>query len=162
VDEVHIWYWTASGDEKRMSFDVNETEINMDLRDICAVDLLPIVFMRDLHYFSIRDNQLTKIDLMPFSNCKKLEGIRLSNNKLAGLDLTPLTDCSKLMEFAVQGNNIDTLDISPLFQCAELKEFKLDDDVAPSASLLLRSVGSWPKVILDMFFKIQWETPEPS
>ena len=162
MDEVHIWYWTASGDEKRMSFDVNETEINMDLRDICSVDLLPIVFMKDLRYFSIRDNQLTNIDLTPFSNCKKLEGIRLSNNKLTTLDVSPLVECSKLMEFSVQGNNIDTLDISPLFQCAELKELKLDDNVVPSASLLLRSVGSWPKVILDVFFKIQWEAPEIS
>jgi Leucine-rich repeat (LRR) protein len=162
LDEVRIWYWTALGDEKRMSFDVNETEINMDLRDISAVDLLPVVFLRDLRYFSIRDNELTQVDLSPFSNCKKLEGIRLSNNKLQTLDLTPLSDCPKLMELAIQCNEIEQVDISPLFHCPEIKEFKLDDATIPSASLLLRSVGSWPKVILDMFFKIQWEAPEPS
>ncbi len=161
MDEIHIWYWTVSGDERRMSFDVTETEINMDLRDISSVDLLPLVFCRDLRDLSIRNNQLTAIDLCPLSNCKKLEGIRLSNNKLVNIDLTPLSDCTKLAEVTLRGNPISTLDISPLFHCPELREFKMDDTVIPTASLLLRSVGSWPKVILDMFFKIQWESPEP-
>lgn len=151
-----------SGDERRMSFDVNETEINMDLRDIVAVDLLPLVFCRDLHYFSIRSNQLTRIDLTPLSNCKKLEGIRLSNNKLQEIDLNPLCDCPKLTEVTLQGNQIESLDISPLFHCPELKEFKIDGFTVPTANLLLRSVGSWPQVIIDMFFKIQWEAPTAS
>jgi hypothetical protein len=159
VDKIHIWHTNSAGDERSSPFDTAETEINLDLRDITSVDLLPLVFSRNLRYLNIRDNLLSQIDLTPLSHCKKLESLRLSNNRLVSLNLSPLAECPLLQEVVLQGNLLTRLDISPLFHCPDLREFKVDATTALTADLLLRSIGSWPQLILDLFHKIRWEAP---
>ena len=156
MDQVHIRYVTTTKDEKCEKFRTDETEINLELREIESIDLLPLIWCQELKSLSLRNNKLTDIDLTPLSRCASLESIHLSNNHLAEIDLSPLTDCAKLEEVELQGNQFQSLDLSPLFHCPELKDLSFDDSTVLNANLLLRSIGSWPQVILNQFFKIQF------
>jgi hypothetical protein len=54
-------------------------------------------------------------------------------------------------------NRLKRIDLSPLFHCPNLKELKIDDDVGLTADLLLRSVGSWPEVLIERYHRILWK-----
>ncbi|MGY5852287.1 MAG: leucine-rich repeat domain-containing protein [Candidatus Thorarchaeota archaeon] len=156
MDHVHIRYVTTTNDEKHEKFRTDETEINLDLREIVSIDLLPLIWCQNLKSLSLRNNRIPEIDLTPLSRCISLESIHLSNNLLVEIDLSPLTDCTKLEEVELQGNQFQCIDLSPLFHCPELKDLTYDDSTVLNANLLLRSIGSWPQVILNQFFKIQF------
>ena len=157
MDQVHIRYTTTAGIEKTERFRTDETEINLDLRDMASVDLLPLIWCQKLRCVSLRNNRLTEVNLLPLGRCVSFENLRLSNNLLEEIDLGPLSDCTHLQVVEMQGNQLKRVDISPLFHCPELCELNIDNSSTITADLLLRSVGSWPRIILDLFHKIQWE-----
>ncbi|MHA1882786.1 MAG: leucine-rich repeat domain-containing protein, partial [Candidatus Thorarchaeota archaeon] len=99
-------------------------------------------------------------DLTPLSKCVNLEGLRLSDNELIEIDLSSLSDCPHLREVDIRNNPIRSVDISPLFHCSELQDLRIDDDATLTADLLLRSIGSWPDVLVDKFHKILWKSSE--
>ncbi len=158
--QVFIWYVTSTGLERSLEVEASETCVNLDLRDIASVDLLPLIWCTNLQDLSIRNNKLTSVDLFPLSKCPELQSLRLGNNELAEVDLTPLEDCSKLAELSLQGNRLKRVDISPLFHCQHLTELKLDESTTLTADLTLKSVGSWPEVLVERFHRILWKVPE--
>jgi len=120
--EIYVWYVNSTGQEKSYGVETNERCVNLDLRDMISVDLLPLIWCRNLEDLSIRNNKLTEIDLSPLSKCPNLQGLRLNNNQLEKLNLFPLAECSMLEELAIQANRLKRVDISPLFHCHALKE----------------------------------------
>jgi len=162
MPEIHILYRTATGLEKKLKVNADETSINLDLRDIASVDLSPLAWCSKLEDLSLRNNQITEIDLSSLSKCSNLQALRLNNNLLEKLDLTPLEDCSNLVELAINGNKIPRIDISPLFHCPKLTDLKLDETTSLLADLTLKSGGSWPKVLVERFHRILWKVPEDS
>ncbi len=161
VSEIFIRYLTTTGLEKTARFRTNDSAINLDLRNIASVDLLPIIWCENLESLCIRNNSLTEIDLSPLEKCgKTLKAIRLNNNRLQEIDLNPLSACQKLQEVLLDNNRLKRIDLSPLFQCANLKELNLDKDVSLTADLLLRSVGSWPEVLIERYHKILWKSEQ--
>ncbi|MHA2385540.1 MAG: leucine-rich repeat domain-containing protein, partial [Candidatus Thorarchaeota archaeon] len=114
---------------------------------------------RNLEDLTIRNNKLKEIDLSPLSKCPTLQALRLNNNLLEKLDLSPLAECSMLEELSIQGNRLKRIDISPLFECHALKELKHDTSITLLADLTLKSVGSWPNVLMDRFHRILWKVP---
>ena len=158
--QVFIWYVTSTGLEKSLEVEASETCVNLDLRDMASVDLLPLIWCANLQDLSIRNNKLTSVDLSPLGKCSELQSLRLGSNELVEIDLTPLEDCSKLAELSLQGNRLKRVDISPLFHCPQLKELKLDDSTTLTADLTLKSVGSWPEVLVERFHRILWKVPE--
>ncbi|MFQ5831597.1 MAG: leucine-rich repeat domain-containing protein [Candidatus Thorarchaeota archaeon] len=159
--EIHIRYVTSTGLEKSLEIRASETYVNLDLRDIASIDLLPLIWCTGLEELSIRNNKISSVDLSPLSKCKKLQSLRLSNNQLEEIDLTPLGSCPELAELALQGNRFRRVDISALFHCQDLTDLKLDDSVTLLADLTLKSVGSWPEVLVERFHRILWKVPEP-
>jgi Leucine-rich repeat (LRR) protein len=159
TSEIHIRYVTSSGLEKSVRYDTDETRINLDVRDIAEVDLLPLIWCKDLESISIRSNSLKEIDLTPLEKVgKNLKAVRLSHNLIQEIDLEPLSFCPNLEEFSILENRLKKMDLSPLFQCPSLKELCIDDDVTLTANLLLRSVGSWPEVLIERYHKILWKS----
>lgn len=159
TSEIHIRYVTTSGLEKSVRYDTDETRINLDVRDIAEVDLLPLIWCENLESVSIRSNSLTEIDLTPFEKVgRNLKALRLSHNRIQEIDLEPLSFCPSLEEFSISENSLKRVDLSPLFQCPSLKELNIDDDVSLTANLLLRSVGSWPEVLIEKYHKILWKS----
>jgi Leucine-rich repeat (LRR) protein len=159
VSEIFIRYETTTGLEKTVRFSTDETTINLDLRDIASVDLLPIIWCENLEYLCLRNNSLFEIDLSPLEKCgKKLRSINLNNNRIQDLDLNPLSSCPNLEELNLENNRLKRVDLSPLFQCASLKELVVDRDVGLTADLLLRSVGSWPEVLVNLYHRILWKS----
>lgn len=159
VSEIFIRYLTTTGLEKVARFRTDESAINLDLRNIASVDLLPLIWCENLESLCIRNNSLTEIDLTPLEKCgKNLKAIRLSHNRLQEINLNPLSYCPKLQEVLLDNNRLKRIDLSPLFQCANLKQLNLDKEVALTADLLLRSVGSWPEVLLDRYHRILWRS----
>ena len=159
TSEIFIRYVTTSGLEKTACFVTDETKINLDLRDISEIDLLPIIWCENLESLSLRSNSLTKIDLSPLENAgKNLRAIRLGHNRLQKIGLEPLSSCPNLEEVSLSENQLKRVDLSPLFHCPNLKELKLDQEVALTADLLLRSVGSWPEVLIERYHKILWKS----
>jgi uncharacterized protein YjbI with pentapeptide repeats len=159
VSEVFIRYVTTNGLEKTARFKTDETGINLDLRNIAQVDLLPLIWCENLETLCLRNNSLTEIDLSPLEKCgKNLKAVRLSHNRLQEIDLEPLSSCSNLEEVSLLDNRLKRVDLSPLFQCPNLRELKIDDDVGLTADLLLRSVGSWPEVLIERYHRILWKT----
>ncbi|MHA1576806.1 MAG: leucine-rich repeat domain-containing protein [Candidatus Thorarchaeota archaeon] len=158
MEEVNFRYVTTTELEKYRSIRTDETSLNLDLKDIAYVDLLPLIWCSKLQSINIRHNQLEEIDLTPLSKCVNLEEIRLSDNQLLDVDLSPLMDCPHLREVDLKNNPLRSIDISPLFHCSELQILKLDDDASLTADLLLRSIGSWPDVLVDKFHKILWKS----
>ena len=82
----------------------------------------------------------------------------MSHNLIQEIDLEPLSFCPNLEEFSILENRLKKMDLSPLFQCPSLKELCIDDDVTLTANLLLRSVGSWPEVLIERYHKILWKS----
>jgi Leucine-rich repeat (LRR) protein len=159
VSEIFIHYLTTTGLERSVKFRSDETVINLDLRDISSVDLLPLIWCENLESLYLRNNSLTEIDLSPLEKCgKNLKIINLNHNRLREIDLDPLSFCPQLLEVALEDNQIRRVDLSPLFECANLKELNLDKDVSLTADLLLRSVGSWPEVLVEQYHKILWKS----
>ncbi|MHA2380576.1 MAG: leucine-rich repeat domain-containing protein [Candidatus Thorarchaeota archaeon] len=158
--EIYVWYVTSTGLEYSLEVKASETCINLDLRDIASVDLLPLIWCTNLQELSIRNNSLVSVDLSPLSKCPELQSIRLGNNKLGEIDLTPLEDCPNLVELSLLGNRLRRVDISPLFHCPNLTELKIDDSTTLIADLTLKSVGSWPEVLVERFHRILWKIPE--
>ncbi|MHA2144321.1 MAG: hypothetical protein ACXAB0_02645 [Candidatus Thorarchaeota archaeon] len=74
------------------------------------------------------------------------------------MNLEPLSSCPNLEEFSISENRLKRVDLSPLFQCPNLKELNFDEDVSLTANLLLRSVGSWPEVLIERYHKILWKS----
>lgn len=157
--EIFIRYTTTGGLEKTVRYDTDETAINLDLRDITQVDLLPLIWCENLESLSLRTNSLTEIDLSPLEKVgKNLRAIRLSHNRLQEVNLEPLSSCPNLEEVSLSENPIKRVDLSPLFQCPNLKELGLDPEVGLTADLLLRSVGSWPEVLIERYHRILWKS----
>jgi len=150
---------TTSGLEKTVRYDNDETAINLDLRDITEVDLLPLIWCEFLESLSLRSNSLQEIDLSPLEKIgKNLRAIRLGHNHLQEIDLKPLSFCPNLEEVSLAENRLKRVDLSPLFQCPNLKELELDQEVSLTANLLLRSVGSWPEVLIERYHRILWKS----
>ncbi|TXT53857.1 MAG: hypothetical protein BAJATHORv1_110049 [Candidatus Thorarchaeota archaeon] len=160
--DIFIRYETTTGMEKTAKFDTDETKINLDLRDISSIDLLPLVWCDKLEHLSLRNNRLTHISLTPLSKCRNLTCLALSNNKLEEIDFSPLTSCKKLEELFLKGNNLTRVDISPLFQCSNLQVFEIDESVSMTANMLLRTIGNWPSVLVQQYGKILWKVPRRS
>ena len=159
TSEIHIRYVTTSGLEKTVRYDGDETAINLDVRDIAEIDLLPIIWCENLESISVRSNSLREIDLSPLEKVgRNIKAIRLSHNQIQEIDLGPLSSCPNLEELSVSENRLKRINLSPLFQCPNLKELNLDDDVSLAADLLLRSVGSWPEVLIERYHKILWKS----
>ncbi|MFO7836814.1 MAG: leucine-rich repeat domain-containing protein [Candidatus Thorarchaeota archaeon] len=155
---MFIAYTTAAGIERKAEFDTEEQIINLDLRDIATVDLLPLVWAEDLEVLCLRHNRIDELDLTPLSKCKNLEMLSLTDNCLKSINLSPLSDCPNLIELALNMNPLESIDISPLFECAKLDDLKVDDDVSLKADLFLRSIGNWPQVLIDLYPRILWKT----
>ena len=162
MEEIYIRYITSTGLERTAGFRTDVEEINLDLRDIESVDLQPLIWCVKLKSLNIRNNRLTTIDLTPLVRSVNLEALRLNNNRLSEINLAPLSDCPHLQDVDIRGNKIKSLDLSPLFHCTELIDLKLDDEVSLTADLLLRSIGSWPDVLVNKFHKILWKVSEES
>ncbi|NHI83954.1 MAG: hypothetical protein EAX81_06605 [Candidatus Thorarchaeota archaeon] len=160
MSDVYVWYTTATGLEKSLKTNPEETSINLDLHDIMSIDLQPVIWCSKLEELSLRSNQLKEIDLSSLSKCKELKALRLNNNLLQSLNLAPLESCAKLQEITLNHNQIRHLDISPLFHCNNLVEMKLDERTSLLADLTLKSVGSWPDVLVERFHRILWKIPE--
>jgi len=156
--DMFIAYTTAAGIDKKVEFDTDEEVINLDLRDIAEIDLLPLVWAENLEVLCLRHNRIADLDLSPLSKCKKLEMLSLSDNLIKSIDLSPLSDCQNLTELGLDMNPLESVDISPLFECPKLDELRIDDGVALKADLFLRSIGDWPQVLIDLYPRILWKT----
>jgi len=163
VSEIFIRYVTTNGLEKTTRFKTDEKGINLDLRNIAQVDLLPLIWCEDLETLCLRNNSITEIDLSPLEKCgKNLKSVRLGHNRLQEIDLEPLSACPNLEEISLEDNRLKRVDLTPLFHCSNLKEIKIDDDVGLTADLLLRSVGSWPEVLIEQYHRILWKADPDS
>ena len=158
--EIYVWYVNSTGQEKSIGVETSEKCVNLDLRDMISVDILPLIWCQNLEDLTIRNNKLTEIDLSPLSRCPNLQALRLNNNLLEKLNLSPLAECSNLEELAIHENRLKRVDISPLFECHELKELRHDTSVTLLADLTLKSVGSWPEVLMERFHRILWKMPQ--
>ncbi|UCE11476.1 MAG: leucine-rich repeat domain-containing protein [Candidatus Thorarchaeota archaeon] len=159
MDEIYIRYWTTTGRERIEPYMTNRTEISLEYRDIAAIDILPLVWCKGLRLLSLRGNHLANLDLMSLASCPNLEMLKLSYNKLQAIDLTPLGQCTNLKELSLERNRFTSLDLSPLFECPRLVDLGMDDSIELTADLMLRSVGNWPDVLVNRFYKIKWEVP---
>jgi len=160
--EIFIRYVTTNGLEKTARFNSDETGFNLDLRNIAEVDLLPLIWCERIETLCLRNNSLSEIDLSPLEKSgKNLRAVNLGHNKLQEIDLSPLSACPNLEEVSLLDNRLKRVDLSPLFHCPNLKELNIDDDVGLTADLLLRSVGSWPEVLIERYHRILWKS-EPT
>ncbi|MHA2024207.1 MAG: leucine-rich repeat domain-containing protein, partial [Candidatus Thorarchaeota archaeon] len=140
-------------------FRTDETVINLDLRDMVSVDLLPLIWCENLEALYLRNNVLSDIDLTPLEKCgKNLKVINLCHNRIQEIDMEALGSCPNLLEVKLNDNRLKRIDLSPLFQCANLAELGLDEEVSLTADLLLRSVGSWPEVLVERYHRILWKS----
>ncbi len=158
--EVFIRYTTTTGLEKYEIFKATEGHINLDLRDIASVDLLPLIWCADLEYLSLRYNSLLEVDLTPLAKCSHLKGLRLNHNHLQEVDLTPIGECHDVREIVLKENRIKRLDVTPLFGCPWLRELELDKGVTLTADLMLRSIGNWPDILVERYRDILWKARE--
>ncbi len=153
---VSVRYVTTSGLETQILIGRDDTRVNLQLRDIARIDLWPLVYCPQLESLWLQYNRITELDLTPLSRCKALREIDLSHNRLRSIDLTPLADCPHLREIRLDHNELRRIDISPLFECPELEVFARDDHVSLTANIFLRSVGSWPDVLMREYHRILW------
>jgi hypothetical protein len=160
--EVFIRYVTTTGLEKYEIFKASETNVNLDLRDIASVDLLPLIWCVDLEYLSLRYNSLSEVDLTSLAKCAHFKGLRLNRNRLQEIDLSPLSECRDLREITLIENKIKRLDVTPLFHCPWLREMELDRGVTLTADLMLRSIGNWPDILVERYRDILWKARERS
>ena len=160
MDEVIIQYMTTTGLHKHESFEVNSKDIFLDLRDIAVIDLTPLIWCVKLEELNLRNNKIQSVDLSPLRKCLGLQALRLDRNLLFELDLSPLNHCIDLEEIYLTHNLFKQVDLSPLFFCPRLKVLELETSVVLSADIQLRSNGTWPKVLLDKFHRIQWQVDD--
>jgi len=156
VTEVVIRYVTMSGLENRLHVAQDDTRLNLQLRDIREIDLWPLVRCPRLKSLWLQYNSLRSLNLEPLASCTELEQINLSHNRLQTIDLRPLASCPSLRELYLDHNELRKIDVSPLFECTDLQVFKWDDHVALTADIFLRSVGSWPEVLIQQYHRILW------
>ena len=161
VSEVYIRYVTTTGLEKMAKFDTDTNIVNMELRDVASVDLLPLIWCKNLEVLNLKNNSLSEIDLTPLEKCPKLKAIRIGYNRIQDVDLSPLAACPNLEEISLEKNRLKIIDLSPLFQCPKLEDLRIDESVTLTADLLLRSIGSWPEVLIERYHRILWKA-EPS
>ena len=160
MEEVIIRYRTTTGLNQTRMIPVHETVLNLEIRNIVEIDLLPLIWCSKLEKITLRYNELTEVDLTPLSKCINLETLQLSHNKLTKIDLEPLSDCPHLREVDLVDNPLERIDISPLFHVSELNALNVDKGVTLTADLLLRSIGSWPDVLVDRFHEILWKASD--
>ncbi|MGY5858838.1 MAG: leucine-rich repeat domain-containing protein [Candidatus Thorarchaeota archaeon] len=159
VSDIFIHYLTTTGLEKSVKLRSDETVINLDLRDMVSVDLLPLIWCENLESLFLRNNVLTEVDLSPLEKCgKNLKVLNLSHNRIQEINLEALSCCPNLIEVKLNDNRLKRIDLSPLFECANLAELGLDEEVSLTADLLLRSVGSWPEVLVERYHRILWKS----
>ena len=159
ASDIFIHYLTTTGLEKSVKLRSDDTVINLDLRDMVSVDLLPLIWCENLESLHLRNNVLTEIDLSPLEKCgKNLKVLNLSHNRIQGIDMEPLSSCPNLIEVKLNDNRLKRIDLSPLFECANLTELGIDEEVSLTADLLLRSVGSWPEVLVERYHRILWKS----
>ncbi len=156
MDEIIVRYTTTAGIEKAERISTTESRINLDLREASTIDLLPLIWCTNLEELSLRYNKLQSVDLSPLSKCPRFRKLWLNNNQLRELDLTPLRECQQLQEIHLRNNAIRRLDISPLFECTNLLELDIDPEVTLFAEVFLRSIGSWPEVLVERWHQIIW------
>ncbi len=156
MDEIIVRYVTTAGLEREERIRTEETDINLDLRDMVSVGLLPLIWCSRLESLTLRHNKLTEVDFSPLSKCRRLRSLSLSHNLLRDIDLNPVGECPDLEVLDLELNNLKRVNLSPLFQCTKLLELKLDSTVVVTADIFLRSVGSWPEVLLDRYHRILW------
>lgn len=161
TSEVFIRYVTTTGLERTGRFDSDTTAVNLELRDMASVDLMPLIWCTKLQVLSLGNNSLTEVDLSALEKCRNLRILRLGNNRLQEIDLEPLATCTDLEEVCLENNRLKMVDLSPLFQCSNLQNLKLDESVSLTADLLLRSIGSWPEVLIERYHRILWKS-QPS
>ncbi|RDE10759.1 MAG: hypothetical protein C4K47_10935 [Candidatus Thorarchaeota archaeon] len=155
--EVFIRYVTSTGLEKYEIFKATESHINLDLRDMTSVDLLPLIWCIDLEYLSLGYNSLSGVDLTPLAKCGRLKELRLNHNRLQEIDLVPIAECHDIREITLRENQIKRLDVTPLFGCPWLRELELDKGVTLTADLMLRSIGNWPDILVERYRDILWK-----
>ena len=160
MEEVIIRYETTTGLQQTHVISVNETVLNLELRNTAYIDLLPLIWCSKLEKITLRYNELSDLDLTPLDKCINLETLQLGHNKLTSIDLEPLSDCPHLREVDLGHNLFERIDISPLFHVSELQELKIDENVTLTADLLLKSIGSWPDVLVDRFHEILWKATD--
>ena len=156
MDEIIVRYVTTAGLEREERIRAEETGINLDLRDIVSIDLLPLIWCSRLESLTLRYNKLTEVDLSPLSKCHRLRSLSLSHNLLKDIDLNPVGECPDLEDLNLEHNDLKRVNLSPLFQCTKLLELRLDPTAVITADIYLRSVGSWPEVLLDRYHRILW------
>ncbi|MHA1771074.1 MAG: leucine-rich repeat domain-containing protein [Candidatus Thorarchaeota archaeon] len=162
MDEVILRYTTTGGFIETIHVDRTENHLNLALKDIASIDLLPLIWCTDLERLSLQYNRIETIDLSPLTKCPTLEEINLSHNNLREIDLSPLVGVTSLRELRLEKNNLRKIDVSPLFECPNLSVFRKDDFISMTASIFLRSVGSWPDVLMDEYHRILWVHGESS
>ena len=80
--EIFIRYVTTNGLEKTARFNSDETGINLDLRNIAQVDLLPLIWCEKVESLCLRNNSLTEVDLAPLEKSgKNLKAVRLMQKR---------------------------------------------------------------------------------
>lgn len=157
MDEIIVRYVTTAGLEREDRIRTDETSINLDLRDMVSIDLLPLIWCSRLESLTLRHNKLTEVDLSPLSKCRRLRSLSLSHNLLKDIDLNPLSECPDLEDVDIEHNeHLKKVNLSPLFECPKLLELRLDPTVVVTADIFLRSVGSWPEVLLERYHRILW------
>jgi Leucine-rich repeat (LRR) protein len=161
VSEIFIRYVTTTGLEKTAKFNTDTSTVNMELRNIATVDLLPLIWCKNLEVLDLKNNSLSEVDLTPLEKCPKLKALRLGYNRIQDIDLSSLAACPNVEEVSLEKNRLKIIDLSPLFQCPQLEDLRIDESVTLTADLLLRSIGSWPEVLIERYHRILWKT-EPA
>ncbi|MGQ4870657.1 MAG: leucine-rich repeat domain-containing protein [Candidatus Thorarchaeota archaeon] len=162
MDRVILRYRTSNGLERTVNIDTSEARLSLELRDIESIDLMPLVWCTELETLNLQYNKIRELDLTPLAKCAALQEVNLSHNDLREIDLTPLSSCHNLRELRIDKNRIRRVDVSPLFECPKLEIFRRDDFVSLTASIFLRSIGSWPNVLMDEYHRILWTHGESS
>ncbi|TFG10697.1 leucine-rich repeat domain-containing protein [Candidatus Thorarchaeota archaeon] len=158
MDQIILRYETATGLEKMTRVRTDESHINLEVRDIKTVDLLPLIWCTNLEGLSLSYNSLEQVDLSPLNRCPKLQGLWLSHNQLQSIDFSPLSKCSQLQEICLQHNDIKKMDVSGLFNCHSLEVLRFDDGVTLTADVFLKSIGNWPDLLVEYYDKILWRS----
>ncbi len=158
MDQIILRYRTTTGLEKMTRIRTDESNINLEVRDIQTIDLLPLIWCGNLEGLSLSYNALEEIDLSPLNRCPNLRGLWLSHNRLKGVDFSPLAKCSQLEEVCLQNNDIKRMDVSGLFNCRNLEVLRFDENVTLTADVFLKSIGNWPDLLVKYYDKILWRS----
>lgn len=75
---------------------------------------------KDLKYFSVTKNKITRLEAFLFSEAPKLQEINLSENKIMSVHRSAFSDLPKLQKIYLQGNRIQTIDPNTFAQMLSL------------------------------------------